>query len=488
MIVSLARWLIGAAGSVLLGLVLIAVGLYVHFLRSGPVPSAWHTVALTDFTAEQADSVTTLEAYAKLEDRLFAELGSRVYLPRGDDDSQLLNRFSRGSRSDPAVWPVNWNRSFHLVPAAGVAPRGAALLLHGLTDSPYSMRSIGEHLAARGFEVIGLRLPGHGTAPSGLLSFAIEDMQAAVRMSMRDLARRGPPDRPIYLVGYSNGAALAVDYTLAVLGGEELPKPAGLILLSPAVAISKLAVVGRLKTGLSTVPGFERAAWENVELEPDPYKYQSFSFHAAGETFRLTRRLAQQIERLADGQPLADFPPVLVFLSTVDSTVKAEAVVSTLLGRLAPGRHELVLFDVNRYSAVQQLLVEDPGALTRQLQAHAERPYALSVITNVSPHTLQVMEQRVPAGGTQGSTRALDLEWPRSVFSLSHVALPFPPDDPLYGYDAPIAANHVQLGHLAIRGENGVLNVPNWMLTRQRSNPFHAYLLERIDGFVDGSP
>ena len=488
MVRRVARWLIGAAGSVLLGLVLIALGLYVHFLRSGPAPAPWHTVSLADFTAGQADSVTTLEDYAKLEDRLFAELGSRVYLPRGDDDSQLLNRFSRGSRSDPLVWPVNWNRSFHLAPPADVAPRGAALLLHGLTDSPYSMRSIGEHLAARGFEIVGLRLPGHGTAPSGLLSFEIEDMQAAVRMAVQDLARRGPPERPIYLVGYSNGAALAVDYTLAVLGGAKLPKPAGLVLISPAIAISKLAVVGRLKTGLSTVPGFERAAWESVLLEPDPYKYHSFSFHAGGETFRLTRRLAQQIEQLAGDQPLAGFPPVLVFLSTVDSTVKAEPVVSTLLGRLAPGNHELVLFDVNRHSAVQQLLVEDPGALTRQLQAQPQRPYALSVITNVSPRTLQVMEQRVPSGSTQASNRPLDLEWPRTVFSLSHVALPFPPDDALYGYEAPIAANHVQLGHIAIRGENGVLNVPNWMLTRQRSNPFHAYLLERIDGFVDGGP
>jgi hypothetical protein len=110
------------------------------------------------------------------------------------------------------------------------------------------------------------------------------------------------------------------------------------------------------------------------------------------------------------------------------------------------------------------------------------------VITNVAPHTLPVMEQRVAAGSTQASNRPLGMEWPRTVFSLSHVALPFPPDDPLYGYEAPIASNHVQLGHLAIRGENGVLNVPNWMLTRQRSNPFHAYLLERIDGFVDGGP
>jgi hypothetical protein len=31
-----------------------------------------------------------------------------------------------------------------------------------------------------------------------------------------------------------------------------------------------------------------------------------------------------------------------------------------------------------------------------------------------------------------------------------------------------------------------VLSVPTWTLTRQRSNPFHAYMLERIDAFLDG--
>jgi hypothetical protein len=45
----------------------------------------------------------------------------------------------------------------------------------------------------------------------------------------------------------------------------------------------------------------------------------------------------------------------------------------------------------------------------------------------------------------------------------------------------------VQLGSIEIRGENGVLAVPMWALTRQRSNPFHSYLLERIDGFVAGA-
>jgi len=487
MVRSLTRWLMAAAGSVLLGLGLIGAGLYWHFLRSGPAPAPWHQVPLGDFTAREADTVRTLEDYLALEERLFADLQQQVYAAVPPADRIAINRYHAGSRSDPGVWPVNWNRTFRLAPATDGPPRGAALLLHGLTDAPYSLRSIGEHLAAQGFEVIGLRLPGHGTAPSGLLSFHVEDMQAAVRLAARDLQARGTQDRPLLLVGYSNGAALAVDYALAALEDATLPKPAGLVLISPAIAVSQLAVVGRFKTGLSSVPGFERAAWEVIGTEFDPYKYTSFSFHAAGETFRLTRALARRIERHSAGGPLHGLPPVLAFLSTVDSTVKAEAVTDTLLDRLAPDGHELVLFDVNRHADVQPLLVNDPGPLTHRLRSRAQRPYALTVITNASPESLQVVELRAPAQSAEVLQRALDLAWPPMTFSLSHVALPFPPDDPLYGYEMLEPARHVQLGRIEVRGENGVLKVPMWALTRQRSNPFHGYLLERIDGFIDAA-
>jgi len=485
MVRSLLRWLLLAAASALFGLALLGLGFYAHYLRSGPPLHPWQLERLADFTEADAAQVATLADYRALEDRLFSDLEARVYRP-AVSDTELFNRFRKSSRSDPGVWTVNWNRTFELRPEAGVPVRGTVLMLHGLTDSPYSMRSTGQHLAAMGYEIVGLRLPGHGTAPSGLLTFRIEDMQAAVRLAARELHSRAP-DRPFYLVGYSNGAALAVDYALAVLQGESLPRPAGLVLMSPAIAISKFAVLGRVKTGLSSLPGFERAAWETIGLEFDPYKYTSFSLHAGGETFRLTRRVAHGIERLSDGHPLRDFPPVLAFVSTVDSTVKAEAVAATLLDRLAPGDHELVLFDVNRYSAIQELLVEDPGALTRALETRLQRPYALTVISNLSSGTLQVMERRLSAGSTQATERALALEWPLQVFSLSHVAVPFPPDDPLYGYEVVPGGPHVQLGRIQVHGENGVLMVPTWALTRQRSNPFHAYMLQRIDAFLAGT-
>lgn len=486
MVRSIARRFAHALASAALGLVLVGAAFYVHFLRSGPPLEPWHRLQLPDFTADRASEVQTLEAYRRLEEGLFAELLDTVYVHPDPSVRVPFNRYHAGSLSDPGTWPVDWNRTFHL-PAPGT-PRGGLLLLHGLTDSPYSLRSVGEHLAQRGFDVVGLRLPGHGTAPSGLLSFTVEDLQAAVRLAMRDCRARLGPEVPLYMIGYSNGAALAVDYSLSVLDGAGEPMPAGLVLLSPAIGVSPLAAIGRVRTGLSRVPGFERAAWQDVLLEFDPFKYGSFSFHAAGETHRLTRRIERRVRELGRGGSIEGFPPLLAFLSTVDATVRAQAVVDALLEHLAAQGHELVLFDVNRLAAVQPLLVADPGPLTGELLSMQRRPFGLTVVTNTSPDTLEVEERRAEAGSNRERVRELGLSWPPGVFSLSHVAVPFPPDDPLYGYLGEPVVGRLQLGRVEVRGENGVLVVPAWVLMRQRSNPFHAYVLERIDAFLDAGP
>jgi hypothetical protein len=73
----------------------------------------------------------------------------------------------------------------------------------------------------------------------------------------------------------------------------------------------------------------------------------------------------------------------------------------------------------------------------------------------------------------------LNLDWPRGVISLSHVALPFPPDDPLYGALPPIDSKAVFLGQMAIKGEKKLLLFPSDWLLRLRYNPFYDFLKSR---------
>jgi hypothetical protein len=72
---------------------------------------------------------------------------------------------------------------------------------------------------------------------------------------------------------------------------------------------------------------------------------------------------------------------------------------------------------------------------------------------------------------------------------LSHVALPFPVDDGLYGFDPdPADIPGVHLGSLPTRGERGLLVVSAADLTRITSNPFFGEILRRLDELIDAAP
>ena len=77
------------------------------------------------------------------------------------------------------------------------------------------------------------------------------------------------------------------------------------------------------------------------------------------------------------------------------------------------------------------------------------------------------------------------MEWSNGIFSLSHVALPFPPDDPLYGRQPPAGRNELFLGQQAAQGERGLLQISGDFLLRLRHNPFYDYLEQRVLDWVD---
>jgi len=444
-----------------------------------------HSRSLTaEFTAHMADEVRTFQDYQRLEDRLFAQLEEEVYARAETGPGHKLERYSKGSAADPQGRQPNWNRSFEL--SAG-APVGGVLLLHGMSDSPYSLRALGQTLHQHKYWVIGLRLPGHGTAPSGLLSVQWEDMAAAVQLSVKHLAAK-VGQKPIHIIGYSTGAPLALDFTLNALEGKATPVPASLVLISPAIGLHPAAALATWKRRLSLLPGLGSLAWLQVLPEFDPYKYNSFTTNAGEQVFRLTRSVAERIQSRSRSHPAGVFPPTLVLKSTVDSTVSTDAVVDRLLRLLDPHRHELVLFDINRLAAKSILLVSDPRELANRVMGDSSLPFAVTLVTNKNPESLAVVARRqAPFSAEVSQTQPLDLAWPAGVISLSHVALPVPPDDPLYGQRAPDNADVLFLGQMAVLGERGLFVLPYDWLLRIRHNPFYAYLEARVLAWVDSA-
>jgi alpha-beta hydrolase superfamily lysophospholipase len=473
---------------VLYGLLGLFIGIgtyYVLEMDSRPDLAAWHTAWLReDFQAEDAGQVKDLAGYLAQEERLFTELEHKVYREVEAELASPLNRYWTGSEADWRTHQPGWNRTQILLPQG--RQRGMALLLHGLSDSPYSLHTLATHLQSAGWKVVVLRLPGHGTAPTGLLDVRWQDWAAAVRLVARDMA--ADRTQPFLLAGYSCGAALAVEYMLAQQQGEKLPRPSAVVLVSPALGVSGAARFAYWQKIFARIPGLQKMAWLDLLPEYDPYKYGSFAVNAGEQMWRLTRRINEQMAALSSPAGVKGLPPVLAFQSVADATVSAPAVVDSFYKQLAPeAGKELVLFDANRITSTRPLLRPALFSVRDSLLKGPSLNFDLTVVSNASEDSSEVAAWRRPRLKTATAPQALGLRWPDGMFALSHVALPFAPNDALYGATPPAKVDGVPalyLGRIALFGERGMLQVPEASLMRARYNPFFPYLLTRVDGFL----
>lgn len=464
---------------VLILLIVVALlGIRIAGLSSLPELEPWHRLVPQELDADELDA-SDWQAYLSAEAALFERLQRELIGPVTASGAAPYSRYASDSPVYPGNLPRDWNRSF-ILPPPGTA-RGVVVLLHGLTDSPYSLRHIAQHLSEQGLLAVVPRMPGHGTVPAALTAAHWEQWLAATRLAVRE-ARRQVPDGPLYLVGYSNGGALALRYSLAALEDERLAMPQRLVLISPMIGVTSYARYAGLAALPAVLPAFAKSAWMNVLPEFNPFKYNSFPVQAARQTYELTREVQNAFDAAeADGR-LSRLPPVLALQSLADSTVSTPAVVHRLFDRLPANGSELVVFDINRSQAASSLLRADMSGLLEQLLPPANRDYDLTVV-GVAPEQGRAVEaRRIAAGSQQVQRQPLGVDYPSQLFSLSHVALPFPPGDPLYGSDPVPGEDYgVALGTLAPRGERGVLVVGLDSLQRATSNPFYDYLLQRIE-------
>ena len=315
---SVKAWLLRGVLAVPLAAALLAIGGAANAIHRLPDLEPWHVlVSRLEPRAAEITTTFTIEDYLRREDAVFREARERVdAVVSPTANAAVPNRYVTGSRSDPENLGVNWNRT-QILEAADL--RGGALLIHGLTDSPYSMRALAARLNARGFYTLSLRMQGHGTVPGGLVTPTWEDWAAAVRMGARHVRKVVGADRPLVLVGYSNGGALVTKYALDALEDATLPAPASLILVSPMIGVSPAARLARFISMLG--PVVDKARWIDVVPEYNPFKYNSFPANAGTQTFRLTHALGSQLTRAQRDGLLQRMPPVLAFQSVVDTTV-----------------------------------------------------------------------------------------------------------------------------------------------------------------------
>lgn len=478
-------WLIRNLGKIafyfLQGVVVALLIGFVFYVYSLPRLSAWHTTQLEHRFKAESD-IQTLEEYMALENQLFGDMEREIYTKLKPDEKGDINRYTANSYSDPSRWPVQWNRTTEL--PAKEAKMGV-LLLHGMSDSPYSLHAQASYLQEQGAWVVNMRMPGHGTIPSGLVELHWEDMAKAVEIGMKHLKNK-LGDKPLYIIGYSTGAPLALNYTMKALDDDTLPLPSGLVFYSPAIGVTPAASLAVWQGRIGHLLGIEKLAWNSIVPEYDPFKYNSFAVNAGDQVYRIGNEVQKQLHQLIqEKEKYNRLPPILSFASSVDATVVVADTVKKLYNLLPDKNNTLVLFDINHQYEKSHLISPKVRASIEALildkrGAH----YRLEVISNNTKSARGGLQQITIGKNGEKEQKRLELHWPEGLYSLSHLALPIKTDDPLYGSKKAPPSPGIKLGDVTLHGENRTLDISASALQRQRWNPFHDYTKKKVLEFM----
>ena len=321
------------------------------------------------------------------------------------------------------------------------SPRTGYLLLHGLTDSPYLLTAVARSLAGRSpcTLVRSVLLPGHGTVPGDSLDVHRNEWRDITRYGVHSF--QGRVDE-LYLVGYSAGATLAVEYADQHRDESLL---AGLILFSPAFGFPDASVA--LSPYLRWF-----APWLEPQLEQDAAKYETLAINAGAEFYLLVQ------EMNLPAMPALNLP-VFMVVSGADSTV-----------------------DV---AAAEQFFCEKVHEVQRQLIWYRS-----------------INDGHLSASGCSGTDVELVSDERFRLVSLSHVGLTMPADDPHYGADAGyrqclhysdntermLACKNDDTG--TVHGERSLLDEGLYdgnLMRRTTFNPVFAEMMEQVDCFFSAT-
>ena len=202
-----------------------------------------------------------------------------------------------------------------------------ALVLHGFTGNPQSMRGLALALADAGFTVEMPLLPGHGTDIADMLPTTWTDWSEAAEATYAGLASRCDS---VVVVGLSMGGMLGV--WLA----ERHPEIAALALVNPLVASPDADTVAFVEamaeSGEEVAPGIG----SDIALEGAVESaYPGLPLRAVLSLFAATREVEANLESVTC--------PVLVFTSIQDHVVDPKS--SEILVARAKGPVEQVLLE-----------------------------------------------------------------------------------------------------------------------------------------------
>ncbi len=243
------------------------------------------------------------------------------------------------------------------------------LLVHGLSDSPYLVRPIGEYFQSRCFLVRSILLPGHGTVPGDLLYVSDEEWIKAIDYGLRSI--KGAAQN-VYIGGYSTGG------TLALYEGFRHNEIKAIILFSPAIGFKNSYTGPALR-----VYQYMKRWLEGRRDDLDFAKYETFATSAVVELAEIMDKNKAEAEKTGKLKT-----PVFAALSYEDISVSAKKTIRFFSKYFASPESRMILY--------------------------AKNPESL----RFDDSRIKIIKSRNLRG------RILD---------FAHVSIPIPPDDSHYG-------------------------------------------------------
>ena len=218
-----------------------------------------------------------------------------------ETENYLINE--RRFLSDDRALELAMNMPFQQSPEQ--ASDKAILLVHGLSDSPFSFVDISRSLVKQGFYVQTLLLPGHGSKPQDMRLARYEDWQQIVdhyaNLLKKDYSQ-------IWLGGYSTGANLV---TIHALQQQDI---SGLLLFSPGFESKAVRFEPLTPLLASVLP----VSWRSDDI--NLARYSGGPLHGAAAY----AKSADIVRQLLEEKPVPI--PTFVTISEADCVINAQAI------------------------------------------------------------------------------------------------------------------------------------------------------------------
>lgn len=221
--------------------------------------------------------------------------------------------------------------------------RYGVLLVHGLLDSPFSLRDLGTHFQHAGILSRAVLLPGHGSRPNDLLQVKYQEWIDAVRYGVDSLRHVA---ETIFLVGYSTGATLSIYHALNDSSVQ------GVILLAPALKI--LPPVSTIVKWPVLSNFFSREdKWLCQDDEIDYAKYESVPFNPIIELGKLIETIKKENRSLSC--------PMMMVMSLDDETVSPHAALRYFTRNATDDSRFMLYTTEKKHHTDERILLRNPA-------------------------------------------------------------------------------------------------------------------------------